>query len=255
MVIFDKFSLKGRVAVVVGGSRGIGKAIAFGFADAGADIAIISRKLSDLVEVAQEIEKSGHKCAPLAANVSSRQEIEDTIASVCRQFGRIDILVNSAGTNPAFGPIEDVSEQEWDKTLNVNLKGVFLASQSVGKIMIKQKYGSIINVASTAGLRPELNIGVYSVSKAGIVMLTRVMAKEWAQHNIRVNCIAPYVIKTRFTTNVWENPERLKDVVRNIPMGRIGESEEIVGTALFLASDASSYVTGDSINVDGGHLI
>lgn len=247
----EKFSLKDKVALVTGGSRGIGKAIALGFAEAGADVVVSSRKLEDLEKVAKEIGEKGRKSLALACHIGRKEEIEEMVERVVKEFGRIDILVNNAATNPVFGPILNVEERAWDKIMEVNLKGYFLISLAVGKVMMKQKGGNIINLASTAGMKPSPMLGAYSISKAGVIMLTKVLATEWAVFNIRVNAIAPGLVETKFSKALWSNPEILKEALRDVPLGRVAQPEEIVGAALYLASEASSYVTGETLVLNG----
>lgn len=251
----NKFQLSGKVALVTGGSRGIGRVIALGLAEAGADIVLASRKLPDLEAVAQEISEMGRKAIPVSANVRHLAEIENLVERAVDEFGHIDILVNNAGTNPVFGSVFDVEEPAWDVTLGLNLKASFFLSQKIGKIMRDHgKGGSIINVSSENGIKPRVGLGVYSITKAGLIMLTQVLAQEWGQYNIRVNAIAPGIVRTRFSEALWSNPvirERAED---SIALGRIVEPEELVGTVLFLASEASSYVTGQTIVLDGGHF-
>jgi NAD(P)-dependent dehydrogenase (short-subunit alcohol dehydrogenase family) len=249
------FSLDGKVALITGGSRGIGKATALGFARAGADVAIASRKLPDLELVAAEIRGLGRKALPVAAHVARLEEIKSLVQTVNKDFGRIDILVNNAGTSPALSPMLDLEERLWDSIMNLNLKGVIFLSQAVARIMKEHDGGTIINVASIAGFRHEPNIGVYSISKSAIVMATKIMGEEWAKYNIRVNAIAPGHIHTRLGDSIFEAvPEYKKEFLDRIPMRRIGDPDEIVGAMIYLASDAYSYVTGTTIVVDGGTL-
>ena len=189
----------------------------------------------------------------MAAHVARAEESKALIERVMKEFGRLDILMNNAGTSPYNGPMMDESEKTWDITMNVNVKGVFLLSQLAARVMKEQGGGSIINTASIAGLRAGV-LGTYSVSKAAVIMLTKVMAKEWGQYNIRVNAIAPGVIKTRFSEVYWKNPEAGAQVEQNMPLMRLGETEEITGTVLLLASDAGSYITGETIVIDGGRI-
>ena len=249
------FSLKGKVALITGGSRGIGKATALGFARAGADVAIASRKLPDLELVADEIRGLGRKALPVAVHVARLEEIKSLVQTVNKEFGRIDILVNNAGTSPALSPMLDLEERLWDSIMNLNLKGVIFLSQAVARIMKEHDGGTIINVASIAGFRHEPNVGVYSISKSAIVMATKIMGEEWAKYNIRVNAIAPGHIHTRLGDSIFEAvPEYKKEFLDRVPMRRIGDPDEIVGAMIYLASDASSYVTGTTIVVDGGTL-
>ena len=187
-----KFRLPGKVALITGGSRGIGKAIALGLAEAGADIILASRKLPDLEMVAQEIIHMGRRALPVSANVRYLQEIDSLVKKAMEEFGHIDILVNNAGTNPVFGSVFNIDEKAWDVTTGLNLKGYFFLSQAVGKVMRDKGGGAIINIASEGGIRPGVGMGVYCISKAGVIMLTQVLAQEWGQYNIRVNAIAPW---------------------------------------------------------------
>ena len=246
------FSLEGKVALVAGGSRGIGEASAIALAEAGADVVVSSRKLPELEKVAEEIRARGRRGLALAAHIGKEEESRSLVEKVKAEFGRIDILLNNAGTNPYYGPILDAEEWAWDVTMNINLKGPFVLSQLVARVMREQGGGSIINMASVGGLRPGGQQGIYSVTKAGLIMLTRVMAREWGEYNIRVNAIAPGVIKTRLSEALWKEPSTGEAVMRRTALGRLGESGDIAGAVVYLASDASDYVTGDTIIIDGG---
>lgn len=250
----DSFFLGGKVALVTGGSRGIGKAIALGLAKAGADVALTSRKLPDLESVAEEIRALGRKALAVAAHVGRLEEIANLVTRVKDEFGRIDILVNNAATNPTMDSALDIQERAWDAIMNLNLKGLFFLSQAVAKLMKEQGGGTIINVSSVAGITPDI-LPVYSISKAGVIMATKVMAKEWAKYNIRVNAIAPGLVKTRFSEALWSNPEILQGALVGTPLGRIAEPDDMVGAVIFLASNASAYVTGQVLAVDGGATI
>ena len=249
-----KFRLDGKVALITGASRGIGRTIALCLAEAGADVVLNSRKQPDLEAVAQEVMQKGRKALVVPANMRQMEEIEVLVSKAANEFGHIDILVNNAGTNPAFGFIFDIEEKAWDITMGLNLKSYFFLSQKVGKIMRDKGGGSIINIASTDGVRPRIRNGVYSISKAGIIMLTQVLAQEWGQYNIRANAIAPDIIKTRFSEVMWTNPVIREINEDSIALGRTGDPEEIAGAALFLASEASSYMTGQTLVLDGGHF-
>ena len=249
-----EFSLKNKVALITGASRGIGQAAALGLAQAGADLVIASRKLPDLEKVAGEIKKTGRKCLPIAAHVGKIEEINALVKKVVEEFGRIDVLVNNAATNPTMASALDIDERAWDAIMNLNLKGLFFLSQAVARVMKEKGGGKIINVASIAGITPDI-LPVYSVSKAGVIMATKVMAQQWAQYNIRVNAIAPGLTKTRFSEALWKNDDILKMAMSRTPMARPAEPEEMVGAIIYLASDASSYVTGQVIAVDGGVTI
>jgi dehydrogenase/reductase SDR family protein 4 len=250
----DDFSLKGKVALVTGGSRGIGKAIAVGLAKAGADVALASRKLPDLEEVAKEIRGVGRKSLAVATHVGRLEEINNLVSKVKDEFGRIDILVNNAATNPTMDQAIDIGERAWDSIMNLNLKGLFFLSQAVAVLMKEQGGGKIINVASIEGITPGI-LPVYAISKAGVIMATKVMAQQWAKYNIRVNAIAPGLTRTRFSEALLSNPDILSVAMMMTPMGRVAEPEEMVGAVIFLASDASGYVTGQVLAVDGGATI
>jgi NAD(P)-dependent dehydrogenase (short-subunit alcohol dehydrogenase family) len=250
----NEFSLKGKVALVTGGSRGIGQAIAVGLANAGADVALASRKLPDLEEVAKQVKATGRKSLAVATHVGRLDEINNLVSKVKEEFGKIDILVNNAATNPTMAPAIDVDERAWDSIMNLNLKGLFFLSQAVAKVMKEQGGGKIINVASVAGITPDI-LSVYSISKAGVIMATRTMAQQWAQYNIRVNAIAPGLTKTRFSEALWSNQDILQGAMLGTPLRRVAEPEEMVGAVIFLASDASSYVTGQVLPIDGGATI
>ncbi len=255
MVDLSRFSLEGKVALITGGSRGIGEATAIAFAKAGADVVVASRKLPDLEQVAAQIKSAGRKALPVAAHIGRIEEINNLVKKVLDEFGRVDILVNNAGTSPVMTPAINLEERAWDAVMNLNLKGLFFLSQSIARVMREHGGGRIINVASIDGFIPELNIGAYAISKAGVVMATKVMAKEWAEFNIRVNAIAPGLIHTKLLDSHWNViPEDKEILLKHVPMGRIGEPDEIASAMLFLASDASSYVTGQTYVVDGGYL-
>ena len=245
-----EISLEGKVALVTGGSRGIGRAIALTFADAGADVVVSSRKLPDLEVVAGEIKAKGRKALAVASHVAKMEDSESLIKQVKSEFGRLDILVNNAGTNPYNGPLIDAEEWAWDVTMNVNLKGPFFLSLMAAKIMQEQGGGNIINISSGAGISPSA-LHIYSISKAALIMMTRVMSMQFAESNIRVNAIAPGVIKTRLSEVLWKGPDGSERSRQGGPLRRLGEPEDIAGVALFLASDASSYITGDTIPVSG----
>ena len=247
------FPLQGKVAIVTGGRRGIGEAIALALAEAGADIAICDRVVDDgeLEAVAEEVQRLGRRSLAVRADITQKADVDSMVQRVMDEFGVIDILVNSAAMNIRALLLE-LGEDGWDRVINTDLKGYYLCSQAVGKRMVEQKRGSIINIASTAAIKAAAEMGAYCIAKAGVVMLTRVLALELAQYNIRVNAIAPYMVKTKFSQPLWGDPETLKQLESEIPLGRLAEPGDIVGSALFLASDASSYITGHTIIVDGG---
>ena len=250
----EDFSLKDKVALITGGSRGIGKAIAVGMAKAGADVALASRKLPDLEQVAQEIRALGRRALAVAAHVGRLEEISNLVTRVKEEFGRIDILVNNAATNPTMDSALEIQERAWDAIMNLNLKGLFFLSQAVARLMKEQGGGTIIHVSSVAGITPDI-LPVYSISKAGVIMATKVMAREWGKYNIRVNAIAPGLVKTRFSEALWSNPDILQGALAASPLRRIADPDDMVGAAIFLASNASRHITGHVLVVDGGATI
>ncbi len=247
------FSLKGKVAIVTGGSRGIGKAIALGFAEAGADVVVASRTMPDLEKAAQEIEALGRRALAVQTNIAVKSEVDNMVAKTLDKFGTIDILVNNAAIN-IMRPLVDLREDGWDKVMNVDLKGYFLCSQAAAKVMMGKQRGNIINIVSTGAAKAAPGLGAYSIAKAGVVMLTKLLAVELAAYKIRVNAIGPYLVKTAFSLPLWSDPETCKTVEASIPLGRLAEAEDVMRTALFLASEASSYITGQTIFLDGGTL-
>ncbi|MBI4303855.1 MAG: glucose 1-dehydrogenase [Chloroflexi bacterium] len=252
----SQFSLEGKVALVTGGSLGIGRATAIALAKAGASVAIASRKQPELEVVANEIRDSGKRALAVATHIGRTDQLKGLVEKVVAEFGRIDILVNNAGSNPLYGPALELQENGWDAVMNLNLKGLFFLSQAVANVMKEHGGGKIINVASVRSFRVGVNQSAYSISKAGVMMATKVMAREWSQHNIRVNAIAPGIINTRLSSARWiVAPADKDETIKKIPLGRIGEPEEITGAMIFLASDASRYVTGVTLVVDGGFLL
>ena len=247
-------SLENKVALVTGGSRGIGRAIALGLARSGADVIVASRKIDDLEKVATEIKALGRKSLAVATHIGRLDEIKNLVEKSEAQFGRIDILVNNAATNPSMAAAIDIDDRAWDSIMNLNLKGLFFLSQAVARLMKQKGGGKIINIASVAGISPDI-LPVYSISKAGVIMTTKVMAQQWAIYNIRVNAIAPSLTKTKFSEPLWSNQDILNFAMSKTPLGRPAEPEDMVGAVVFMASDASSYVTGQVLAIDGGITI
>jgi NAD(P)-dependent dehydrogenase (short-subunit alcohol dehydrogenase family) len=246
------FNLGGRVAIVTGGSRGLGASIAEGLVEQGASVVLVSRKQEDLdTQAARLNELRADSAIGMAAHTGRPEAMQELVDGVIARFGRIDILVNNAGTNPYFGPLIDCDLGAWDKTFEVNLRGYLALTQLCWRAWMSEHGGAVLNVASTAGVRPAPGLGPYGVSKAGVVMLTRQLAKELGG-KVRVNCIAPGLFKTRFAEALWSNEEILGRVLSANPMGRIGDPTEIAGTAVFLVSDAAQYVNGQVVIVDGG---
>ena len=256
----SQFSLEGKVALITGGSRGMGEATAIAFAKAGADVAVTSRKLPELEKVADEVRKLGRRSLAVATHLGRMDELQPLVDRVVAEFGKIDILMNNAGTN-FFMPAIDMTEDGWDVVINLDLKGLFFLGQACARVMREHGGGKIINISSVSGYKPQVPTAHYSIAKAGVIMATKVMAREWAEYNIRVNCIAPGAIETRLYDSIFsllpeeEARAQKEAAAKRIPMGRVGEPREIADAVLFLASDASSYVTGQTFAVDGGSLL
>ena len=248
----SRFDLNGRVAIVTGGSRGIGGAIAEVLAEHGAHVVISSRKQADLDAEAGRINAlHADRVSVVAAHAGRPEDLERLVNTVMERHGRIDILVNNAGTNPYAGPLIDAELSAWDKTFEVNVRGMFALTQLVYRAWMREHGGTVVNVASTGGLRPGLGLGVYRVTKAAVVFMTRQLAREIGS-NVRVNAVAPGLIKTRFAEALWGNEDVLERILAPNPTGRIGTVEEVANAVLFLVSDAAAYVNGEVMVVDGG---
>jgi 3-oxoacyl-[acyl-carrier protein] reductase len=244
--------LKGKVVLITGSSRGIGKQFAMGFAKEGADVIINGRNIENAKAVAKEIEDLGVKAMAIGADVSLSQDVIRMVEEAINAFGKIDILVNNAGVNPFVLEAERIKEEGWDQVLDVNLKGVFLCCQAVGKKMIQQRGGKIINISSAAGILGEQGLLPYCVSKAGVMVLTRILAYEWSRYNILVSAIAPGVIAGGMNTPILNKEILVSGLIQQVPIKRLASPEEIVKIALFLASEDSSYINGTTIVADGG---
>jgi len=248
------FSLEGKTVIVTGAGRGIGRAIAIGMAEAGADVGVIARTEADLQSTAAEIEKLGQKSYIVKADVTKREQVKSAIEQIINETGSIDILVNNAGMNIRSKAL-DVTDEEWQQIMDTNLKSAFMFSQEVGRHMKEKKAGKIITITSVGG-HVALRTGVaYAATKAALIQMTKVLALEWGKYNINVNAIGPWYFKTPLTEKLLQDKEYVKDILAVTPMKRVGELEELVGPAVFLASEASKYMNGQTIFVDGGMTI
>ena len=245
--------LNGKVAVVIGGTSGIGRAIAHGLAQAGADVVATSRREEQVNAAAAEIEKIGGKTLRITSDVSNKNSLQNLLDVCVKEFGKVDVLVNSAGRTKR-APTLDFDEEDWNAILETNLTGTLRACQVFGRQMLEQKYGRIINIASLSTFVSLFEVAAYSASKAAVASLTKSLAIEWAKHGVNVNAIAPGVFKTDLNRELLESTERGREFQLRTPMGRFGRVEELAGAAVFLASDAASFVTGEVLVVDGGFL-
>ena len=252
----DPFDLSGKTAIVTGSSRGIGKSIAEALAQRGANVAISSRTQEKCDEVAEAINGAGgDKAIAVAANISDKAALQKLVDTTNAEFGQVDILVCNAASNPYFGPMGGITDEQFEKILQNNVISNHWLIQMVAPGMLEREDGSIVIVSSIGGMTASTTIGAYNVSKAADFQLARNLAAEFGPKKVRVNCIAPGLIRTDFAKALWEDPDLLKKITRHMPLQRIGEPEEIAGAAVFLASPASSYMTGQSIVVDGGSTI
>ena len=249
------FELAGKVAIVTGASKGIGLSIARGLAEYGAKVVISSRSQELLDLVAKELSVDGLKVFPFACHVGDENQRKDLVKKTIDIYGRIDILVNNAAINPVHDSIEKMSSEVYDKILNVNLKAAFDLSNLCFPYLKKDKEGAIINIASVEGLKPSFGLGLYSITKAALIMLTQVQAKEWGKYGIRSNAICPGLIKTKFSSALWQNEKLKKQIEKHLPAGRVAEPIEMSGLAVYLSSSAGSYTTGGIYTADGGHMI
>ena len=250
---FSGLELDGKTAVVVGGTSGIGRAIAHGLAEAGANVVATSRRIEEVDKTASEIEEKGRQTLRITSDVSNKSTLENLLTECLSAFGRVDILVNSAGVTKRT-PTLDLAEDEWNWIMETNLTGTLRACQVFGKQMVEQKYGRIINIASLSTFVALYEVAAYAASKAAVASLTKSLAIEWSQRGVNVNAIAPGVFKTALNTNLLESTERGKEFLLRTPMKRFGKVEELAGAAVFLASEAASFVNGEILVVDGGFL-
>lgn len=249
--MLNLFDLTGKVALVTGASKGLGKALAVGLAKAGADLALCARRWEDLETARTEIGKYGHRTEIFTLDVLDSTKVRETTEAVLKAFGRVDILVNNAGVN-VRKPVLELTAADWDQVLDTNLKGYFLVAQAVVPAMIQQKKGKVINMASILGAVGLENQLPYASSKGGVIQMTKVMALEWARHGIQVNAIGPTYFETPLVAALRNDPERFRFINERTPMGRWGQPEELEGTVIFLASKASDFITGQTVFVDGG---
>ena len=250
---YSRLELNGKVAVVIGGTSGIGLAIARGFADAGADVIPTSRRLEQVQAAAAEIEQRGRRSLRISSDVSDRNSLQQVLDEAIKAFGKVDILVNSAGRTKR-APTLDFSEEDWDSILDTNLTGTLRAAQVFGRHMLEREYGSIINIASLSTFVALYEVAAYCASKAAVASLTKSLAIEWSQRGVRVNAIAPGVFRTPLNEKLLDETERGREFLLRTPMRRFGNVDELAGAAIFLASDAASFVNGEILTVDGGFL-
>jgi NAD(P)-dependent dehydrogenase (short-subunit alcohol dehydrogenase family) len=247
--------LAGKVVLVTGASRGIGEAVALGFAAAGARLVLASRKIDGVSAVAETIKAQGGEALAVACHTGKAADVEALAARAKEMFGGVDVVVNNAATNPHYGPLLAADEAMWNKTFEVNVKGYAHTIRACLPMMRERGGGAVINVASVAALVPHSGLGVYGVSKAAVIMLTKTLAIELAQENVRVNAIAPGLIQTRFSEALWTSPEARERALKSIPQRRIGQPEDLVGAVLYLASDAAKFTTGAVLVIDGGQTL
>ena len=247
------FQLDNKVAIVTGASKGIGEAMARGLAEFGAKVVISSRKRESVDAVAESFKNDGLEAIAIAANMGNVEEAHALVDQTVDAYGGIDIIINNAAANPVFGPIQNTEERAFDKIIDVNLKGPFELCKKAYPILKQRGGGSIMHISSIGGLTPERGIGIYSVSKAGLINLTKAMAQDWGADNIRVNAICPGLIKTKFSEALWGNEPILERFLQHIPLNRVGTSDDIAGLAVYLASDAAAYCTGGVYLIDGGY--
>jgi len=249
-MVHVNFSVEGKVVIITGSSKGIGRTLAQGFAKAGASVALVARTISELEATAGEIKAQGGKALVLTTDVTKSAQVSQMVQKTVKEFGRIDVLVNCAGGGD-YVPLLDMSEEAWDNILDFNLKSVYLCCHAVGKVMVLQKSGSIINFSSASAVVPTPKLTHYCTAKAGVDQFTRTLAAEWGPFNIRINAISPGLISTQHNLDVM-GASMIEQYAKAIPLGRIGKPDDVLGLAIFLASDASTFITGAIIPVSGG---
>jgi 3-oxoacyl-[acyl-carrier protein] reductase len=248
---FAPDTLRDRVAIVTGASQGIGRAIALELARVGADVVVCSRRPAALKPVADEVRGLGRRALAVECDVADARQVDDVVAQTTSAFGRIDLLVNNAGYR-IRSPLEDLPRPEWDAMIATNLTGVFLFSQAVGRVMIRQRSGTIVNVTSVAGRTGTRGMAAYAAAKAGVTVLTQSLGAEWAKHGVRVNAVAPGPVETEGVLEVWKTPAMIAQAAREVPLGRLGRPEEIAWAVVFVASDQARFMTGETLYVSGG---
>lgn len=248
---FTPDTLRDRIAIVTGASQGIGRAIAVEVAKVGAHVVLCSRRLSTLETVAEAVRAEGRRALAVECDVRDAGQVDRAVAQTMERFGRIDLLVNNAGYR-IRSRLEDLPRHEWDAMVATNLTGVFLFSQAVGRVMIRQRAGKIVNVSSVAGRSGSRGLAAYAATKAGVTVLTQSLGAEWAKHGILVNAVAPGPVETEGVLDVWKTPAMIANAAREVPLGRVGRPEEIAWAVIFIASDQANFMTGETVYVSGG---
>jgi len=253
--IKQSFDLQGKIAIVTGASRGIGESMARGLAEFGAKVVITSRSQESIDEVANNFISEGFDVLPISCHVGDEGQLKSLVEKTKNHFGGVDILINNAATNPVYAPIEDMSSELFDKMMSINVKAAFTLSNLCLPLMKKREGGSVIHISSVEGFRPSPGLSLYSINKAALIMLAKAQAKEWGVYKVRANVICPGLVKTKFSSALWNNKDVLDHWNEKIPLHRMAHPDEMAGLAIFLASDASGYCTGMEFTADGGYLI